>query len=121
MFKFAPYLLKTLWRHHTRTLLTVSGSAVALFVFCFVLTVRQGLERLTNQRTQPRVRLREKARQRSERVRFLGRVGTFRGLGFDGLVDGDLERGLDDPDGSSATGWNRKSTGSSPCRRMITR
>mgnify|MGYP002622510855 CR=1 FL=1 len=49
MLKFAPYLLKTLWRHRTRTLLTVSGSAVALFVFCFVLTVQHGLRRLTQQ------------------------------------------------------------------------
>lgn len=49
MFKFVPYLLKTLWRHRTRTLLTISGSAVALFVFCFVLAVQQGLERLTRQ------------------------------------------------------------------------
>ena len=49
MLKFAPYLLKTLWRHRTRTLLTVSGSAVALFVFSFVLTVQQGLQRLTQQ------------------------------------------------------------------------
>lgn len=49
MFKFAPYVLKTLWRHRTRTLLTVSGAAVALFVFCFVLTVQQGLRRLTTQ------------------------------------------------------------------------
>jgi putative ABC transport system permease protein len=49
MFKFAPYLFKTLWRHRTRTLLTVSGSAVALFVFSFVLTVQQGLQRLTQQ------------------------------------------------------------------------
>ncbi|MGD9856150.1 MAG: ABC transporter permease [Planctomycetaceae bacterium] len=49
MFKFAPYLFKTLWRHRTRTLLTVSGSAVALFVFSFVLTVQEGLKRLTNQ------------------------------------------------------------------------
>ncbi|QDT49144.1 outer membrane-specific lipoprotein transporter subunit LolC [Symmachiella dynata] len=49
MFKFAPYLFKTLWRHRVRTLLTVSGSAVALFVFCFVLSVQQGLERLTHQ------------------------------------------------------------------------
>lgn len=47
--KFIPYLLKTLWRHRTRTLLTVSGSAVAVFVFCFVLTVQQGLDRLTQQ------------------------------------------------------------------------
>jgi len=49
MFKFAPYVVKTLWRHRTRTLLTVSGAAVALFVFCFVLTVQQGLARLTQQ------------------------------------------------------------------------
>lgn len=49
MLKFTPYLLKTLWRHRTRTLLTISGSAVALFVFLFVLTVQQALERLTKQ------------------------------------------------------------------------
>ena len=49
MFKFAPYVLKTLWRHRTRSLLTVSGSAVALFVFCFVLTIQQSVHRLTTQ------------------------------------------------------------------------
>lgn len=47
MFKFAPYILKGLWRHRGRTVLTVSGSAVALFVYCFVGAVQQGLERLT--------------------------------------------------------------------------
>ena len=47
MFKFMPYLLKTLWRHRARTMLTVSGSAVALFVFCFVGSVQEGLDRLT--------------------------------------------------------------------------
>ncbi len=47
MFRFAPYLLKSLWRHRARTLLTVSGAAVALFVFCFVGSVQQGLLRLT--------------------------------------------------------------------------
>lgn len=47
MFKFAPYVVKSLWRHRSRTLLTVSGSAVALFVFCFVGSVQQGLARLT--------------------------------------------------------------------------
>ena len=47
MFKFAPYVLKGLWRHRSRTVLTVSGSAVALFVFCFVGSVQQGLARLT--------------------------------------------------------------------------
>ncbi|NQV27948.1 MAG: ABC transporter permease [Rhodopirellula sp.] len=49
MFKFAPYVLKTLWRHRGRTMLTVSGSAVALFVFCFVGSVQEGLDRLTSQ------------------------------------------------------------------------
>ncbi|WP_254512844.1 ABC transporter permease [Anatilimnocola floriformis] len=48
MFKFAPYVFKNLWRHRGRTMLTVSGSAVALFVFCFVGAVQQGLERLTS-------------------------------------------------------------------------
>jgi putative ABC transport system permease protein len=47
--KFAPYLLKTLWRHRIRTGLTVSGSAVALFVFCFVGSVQEGLHRITTQ------------------------------------------------------------------------
>jgi putative ABC transport system permease protein len=43
-----PYVLKTLWRHRTRTLLTLSGSAVAMFVYCFVGSVQEGLERLTS-------------------------------------------------------------------------
>ncbi|XZE17405.1 ABC transporter permease [Pirellulaceae bacterium SH449] len=41
------YVLKTLWRHRTRTLLTVTGAAVAMFVFCFVGSVQEGLNRLT--------------------------------------------------------------------------
>ncbi len=44
--KFVPYILKTLWRHRSRTLLTVSGSAVALFVFCFVGAVQQGMNQV---------------------------------------------------------------------------
>jgi putative ABC transport system permease protein len=43
MFKFLPYTLKTLWRHRSRTILTVSGTAVALFVACFVGAVQQGM------------------------------------------------------------------------------
>jgi putative ABC transport system permease protein len=46
MLRFIPYLLKTLWRHRSRTLLTVSGSAVALFVFCFVGAVQEGMNDL---------------------------------------------------------------------------
>jgi len=45
--KFAPYVLKSLWRNRTRTALTVSGAAVALFVFCFVGAVQDGLANLT--------------------------------------------------------------------------
>ncbi|MCL4204225.1 MAG: ABC transporter permease [Pirellulaceae bacterium] len=47
MFRFTPYVIKSLWRHQARTLLTVSGAAVALFVLCFVGSVQEGLERLT--------------------------------------------------------------------------
>lgn len=46
MFKFLPYTLKTLWRHRSRTILTASGSAVALFVFCFVGAVQEGMNDL---------------------------------------------------------------------------
>jgi putative ABC transport system permease protein len=46
MLKFAPYVLKTLWRHRSRTLLTVSGAAVGLFVFCFVGAVQEGMNDL---------------------------------------------------------------------------
>lgn len=46
MFKLLPYTLKTLWRHRSRTILTVSGSAVALFVFCFVGAVQEGMNDL---------------------------------------------------------------------------
>ncbi|MCP4510090.1 MAG: ABC transporter permease, partial [Fuerstiella sp.] len=44
--KFVPYIFKTLWRHRSRTILTVSGSAVALFVFCFVGAVQEGMNDL---------------------------------------------------------------------------
>ncbi len=44
--KFVPYILKTLWRHRSRTLLTVAGSAVALFVYCFVGAVQEGMDDL---------------------------------------------------------------------------
>lgn len=44
MFKFLPYVLKTLWRHRSRTILTVSGAAVALFVFSFVGAVQHGMD-----------------------------------------------------------------------------
>ncbi len=48
MTRFLPYILKTLWRHRSRTLLTLAGSAVALYVFCFVGAVQEGMEDLRN-------------------------------------------------------------------------
>lgn len=47
MFNFFPYVVKSLWRHRTRSLLTVSGAAVALLVFSFVGAVQRGLFALT--------------------------------------------------------------------------
>ena len=51
MLKTLPYVLKTLWRHRSRTILTVSGSAVALFVFCFVGSVQEGMNDLQRRRS----------------------------------------------------------------------
>ncbi len=47
MLKFAPYVVKGLLRHLARTLLTVSGAAVALFVFVFIGAARQGVADMT--------------------------------------------------------------------------
>ena len=46
MLRFLPYILKNLWRHRARTGLTVSGSAVAMFVFAFVGAAQDGLDDL---------------------------------------------------------------------------
>lgn len=48
MFRFAPYVLKSLWGHGSRSALTISGAGVAIFVFCFVGSVQEGLRRLTS-------------------------------------------------------------------------
>ncbi len=50
MIRFVPLILKTLWRHRARTLLTVSGAAVGLFVFCFVGSIQEGLDNLLSRR-----------------------------------------------------------------------
>jgi putative ABC transport system permease protein len=51
MVKFLPYVFKTLWRHRSRTALTVSGSAVALFVFCFVGSLQEGMNDLQSRQS----------------------------------------------------------------------
>ena len=50
MLKYLPYMFKTLWRHRIRTMLTVFGAAIAMFIFCFVGSVQQGLNSLSQQR-----------------------------------------------------------------------
>jgi len=47
MFRFLPYILKGLWGHRARTMLTLSGTAVALAVFSFVGSVRSAMQQLT--------------------------------------------------------------------------
>lgn len=54
MFKFLPYVLKTLWRHRVRTMLTVSGTAVALFVFCIVGAMNGGMRDLARRQAAER-------------------------------------------------------------------
>lgn len=44
--KHVGYILKTLWGHRSRTMLTVAGSAVALFVFCFIQSIQEGMRDL---------------------------------------------------------------------------
>jgi putative ABC transport system permease protein len=47
MIRFLPYVVKNLLRHRVRTLLTISGAAVALGVFAVVGAVQDGLAGLT--------------------------------------------------------------------------
>ncbi len=44
--KLIAYILKSLWGHRSRTMLTVAGSAVALFVFCFIQSIQEGMDDL---------------------------------------------------------------------------
>jgi putative ABC transport system permease protein len=46
MWKYMPYIAKSLWRNRTRSALTVSGAAVAMFVFTFVGSIQEGLSNL---------------------------------------------------------------------------
>src|SRR5262245_22807146 len=46
--RFLPYIIKGLARHRTRTLTTMLGAAVGLFVFCCVGAIQGGLAQLTD-------------------------------------------------------------------------
>jgi len=49
-----PYILKTLWRHRSRTFLTVLGTAIGLFVYCFVGSVQEGMNDLQQRQSDKR-------------------------------------------------------------------
>ena len=44
--KLLGYIVKSLWGHRSRTMLTVAGSAVAVFVFCFIQSIQEGMRDL---------------------------------------------------------------------------
>src|SRR5688500_5881363 len=45
--RFIPYVIKQIVRHRTRTLLTVSGVATAMFLFCAVQAMQAGVREAT--------------------------------------------------------------------------
>jgi putative ABC transport system permease protein len=50
VFKFLPYVRKNILGHRVRTLMTVAGTALLLFLFLFVMSIQSGLDRLLNSR-----------------------------------------------------------------------
>lgn len=50
MFKFLPYIRKNILGHRVRTLMTVAGTALLLFLFLFVSSIQDGLNQLLNSR-----------------------------------------------------------------------
>ena len=49
-FRFVPLVLKQVWRHRVRTILTVSGIAIAMFLFTSVQAMHKGVEAATSSR-----------------------------------------------------------------------
>jgi putative ABC transport system permease protein len=50
VFKFLPYVRKNILGHRVRTLMTVAGTALLLFLFLFFASIQDGLDRLLNSR-----------------------------------------------------------------------
>ncbi|HAL14786.1 MAG TPA: ABC transporter substrate-binding protein, partial [Planctomycetaceae bacterium] len=42
-------VMKIIWRHRVRSILTALGSAMAMFLFCFVGSIQSGLDDLIGQ------------------------------------------------------------------------
>jgi putative ABC transport system permease protein len=45
--KFMPVVFKQLWRHQVRSVLTLSGVAIAMFLFIAVQTLQEGVRQST--------------------------------------------------------------------------
>src|SRR5262245_41444224 len=50
MLKYTPYVLKNLLGYRVRTLMTVAGTALLMFLYLFVASIQQGLDRLLSSR-----------------------------------------------------------------------
>jgi putative ABC transport system permease protein len=86
--RFVPLLLKQIARHRTRSLLTISGTAVAMFLFAAVHSVQEGMRQATQRSAEDTVlvvyrqnrfcpytsRLPEHYRQRIERIEGVAAV-----------------------------------------------
>lgn len=46
MWKFLPYVLKNLIGHRARTVMTIGGTALLMFLFLFIASIQEGLNRL---------------------------------------------------------------------------
>lgn len=46
--KYIPFVLKQVWRHRTRSLLTIAGVAIAMFLFIAVQTLQRGVHEATS-------------------------------------------------------------------------
>lgn len=49
--KFWPYIFKNLWRNRLRTMMTLAAITTAMFLFCFLQSLQDGLNQVTDAQT----------------------------------------------------------------------
>ena len=85
--KILPYILKTLWRHRSRTFLTVLGTAIGLFVFCFVGSVQEGMDDLQQRQSDKRSLVAFQANKFCPATSHLPQDYTEKIMDLDGIRD----------------------------------
>ena len=85
--KILPYILKTLWRHRSRTFLTVLGTAIGLFVFCFVGSVQEGMDDLQQRQSDKRSLVAFRANKFCPATSHLPQDYTEKIMELDGIRD----------------------------------